>query len=279
MNPRLPVPPCRSVLRSSRRRPRCQSGPASDIGRSSRVSAAISEPAETSSRTLPRRTRDRTRSHLGDNRSGLRPLPWAALAYAVGVSRGVAPELLTPENLTPVNARGGDTPPSGETRVANPGQGASSRSRKKASTSSTAPLLAVDGQGGVALALQLDPAEGWSELSVEPVETAVPEAPPRRLDAENGAAGGGPGLDRRKVGGGEIEIVGAGLADREGQRRPERRPGPRPPGSTIMASANPPVKHIPSTPTPTPPSSACSLAGRARSQVATGDVFPDQPAC
>jgi len=44
--------------------------------------------------------------------------------------------------------------------------------------------------------------------------------------------------------------------------------------STIIASANPPVKHIPSAPTPGPPSSACSSRASERSQPATGVVSP-----
>ena len=43
--------------------------------------------------------------------------------------------------------------------------------------------------------------------------------------------------------------------------------------STIMASANPPVKHIPTTPTPGPPQCACSAAASLRSHTVTGLVF------
>ena len=44
--------------------------------------------------------------------------------------------------------------------------------------------------------------------------------------------------------------------------------------STIMASAKPPVKHIPRAPTPGPPSSACSSRASDRSQSAMGEVRP-----
>ena len=42
--------------------------------------------------------------------------------------------------------------------------------------------------------------------------------------------------------------------------------------STAMARANPPVKHMPTAPTPRPPHSACARAASARSQVTTGLV-------
>ena len=41
----------------------------------------------------------------------------------------------------------------------------------------------------------------------------------------------------------------------------------------IIASAIPPVKHMPTAPTPGPPSSACSVRARARSQSAIGAVW------
>ena len=44
--------------------------------------------------------------------------------------------------------------------------------------------------------------------------------------------------------------------------------------STIIASANPPVKHMPSAPTPAPPSSSWSERANERSQSATGEVAP-----
>jgi hypothetical protein len=43
-------------------------------------------------------------------------------------------------------------------------------------------------------------------------------------------------------------------------------------GSTAMARAYPPVKHMPTAPTPGPPHSACAWAVSARSQVTTGLV-------
>ena len=43
--------------------------------------------------------------------------------------------------------------------------------------------------------------------------------------------------------------------------------------STIMASANPPVKHMPTTPTPGPPQRSCSAAASLRSHTVTGLVF------
>ena len=43
--------------------------------------------------------------------------------------------------------------------------------------------------------------------------------------------------------------------------------------STIMASAKPPVKHIPTTPTPGPPQRSCSAAASLRSQTVIGLVF------
>ncbi len=43
--------------------------------------------------------------------------------------------------------------------------------------------------------------------------------------------------------------------------------------STIMPSANPPVKHIPTAPTPGPPTSWCRLRASARSQTITGAVW------
>ena len=44
--------------------------------------------------------------------------------------------------------------------------------------------------------------------------------------------------------------------------------------STIMARANPPVKHMPTAPTPGPPQRACSSRARALNQVMIGLVFP-----
>jgi hypothetical protein len=44
--------------------------------------------------------------------------------------------------------------------------------------------------------------------------------------------------------------------------------------STAMPSAKPPVKHIPTAPTPGPPQRSCSAAARARSHVVTGVVRP-----
>ena len=41
-----------------------------------------------------------------------------------------------------------------------------------------------------------------------------------------------------------------------------------------MPSANPPVKHMPTAPTPGPPHRACSAAARARSQLMIGLVRP-----
>ena len=43
--------------------------------------------------------------------------------------------------------------------------------------------------------------------------------------------------------------------------------------STIIASAKPPVKHMPRAPTPGPPSSACSSRASERSQSAIGEVW------
>ena len=45
-------------------------------------------------------------------------------------------------------------------------------------------------------------------------------------------------------------------------------------GSVAMASANPPVKHIPMAPTPGPPQRSCSSRARARSQSMHGEVLP-----
>src|SRR5665811_806899 len=42
-------------------------------------------------------------------------------------------------------------------------------------------------------------------------------------------------------------------------------------GSTAMARAKPPEKHIPTTPTPGPPHRSCSRAARARSQPVIGE--------
>ena len=42
--------------------------------------------------------------------------------------------------------------------------------------------------------------------------------------------------------------------------------------STIMARANPPVKHMPTTPTPGPPHTSCSWRASARNHTVTGDV-------
>ncbi len=43
--------------------------------------------------------------------------------------------------------------------------------------------------------------------------------------------------------------------------------------STIMARANPPVRHMPTTPTPGPPHRSCSAAASLRSQTVTGLVL------
>jgi hypothetical protein len=45
-------------------------------------------------------------------------------------------------------------------------------------------------------------------------------------------------------------------------------------GSVIIASAKPPVKHMPTAPTPLPPQSACALRASARSQLTIGLDFP-----
>ena len=44
--------------------------------------------------------------------------------------------------------------------------------------------------------------------------------------------------------------------------------------STIMARANPPVKHMPTAPTPGPPQRSCSSRARARNQAMIGLVLP-----
>ena len=41
-----------------------------------------------------------------------------------------------------------------------------------------------------------------------------------------------------------------------------------------MARAKPPVKHMPTTPTPGPPHASCSWAASVRSQTVTGLVLP-----
>ena len=43
--------------------------------------------------------------------------------------------------------------------------------------------------------------------------------------------------------------------------------------STIMASAKPPVKHMPTTPTPGPPQRSCSAAASLRNHTVTGLVL------
>ena len=45
-------------------------------------------------------------------------------------------------------------------------------------------------------------------------------------------------------------------------------------GSVIIARAKPPVKHMPTAPTPLPPQSAWALRARARSQSTMGLVRP-----
>ena len=51
------------------------------------------------------------------------------------------------------------------------------------------------------------------------------------------------------------------------------RTGARTTSSTIMASAKPPVKHMPTTPTPGPPQRSCSAAASLRNHTVTGLVF------
>ncbi len=43
--------------------------------------------------------------------------------------------------------------------------------------------------------------------------------------------------------------------------------------SSIIPSANPPVKHMPTAPTPGPPHSSCTCFASARNQIVTGAVF------
>jgi hypothetical protein len=43
-------------------------------------------------------------------------------------------------------------------------------------------------------------------------------------------------------------------------------------GSTAIARANPPVKHMPTAPTPGPPHSACAITASARRKLTTGLV-------
>ena len=50
--------------------------------------------------------------------------------------------------------------------------------------------------------------------------------------------------------------------------------GARSRSSVAMARANPPVKHMPTAPTPGPPQRSCSARASARSQSITGDVRP-----
>jgi len=45
-------------------------------------------------------------------------------------------------------------------------------------------------------------------------------------------------------------------------------------GSVIIASANPPVKHIPTAPTPGPPHRSCSKTASALNQSTTGELLP-----
>ena len=134
-------------------------------------------------------------------------------------------------------------------------------------------LLAIHGQGGVSLALELDPDERGSDLAVEPVETRAGRRIAGVTEAEHPTAGFRAGPDDCEVGGGEAEVVGPALPMGNG-RDGWATTGATTASSTIIAKAKPPVKHMPRAPTPGPPSSPCSSRASARSQVATGEVRP-----
>ena len=93
------------------------------------------------------------------------------------------------------------------------------RSRKKASTSSTARCCRWAVSVEWPLPGQLDPPERRSQLTVQPVEAGAGRRVAGVAQPEHRAAVRRPGLDRGQVGGGEVEVVGASPADREGQRR------------------------------------------------------------
>ena len=131
---------------------------------------------------------------------------------------------------------------------------------------------ALLGDGGVAPAREVDAQEGVAELAGQRVEAGADPGPSRSA----GPAPGSPPprfLDRREVGGGEIEVGCAPLPTGNGNDGCAST-GAATEVSTIIASAKPPVKHIPSAPTLGPPSFSWSDCARLRSHVATGEVAP-----
>ena len=135
-------------------------------------------------------------------------------------------------------------------------------------------LPPVLGHGGVAHPLELHADEGVAELTRERVEALARERVLAEPQAEHLLAGRAPALDDLEVGGGEVEVPRPLRPERRAACSAGTAPGPSTGASTIIARAKPPVKHMPSAPTPGPPSSSCSSLASERSQPATGEVTP-----
>ena len=80
-------------------------------------------------------------------------------------------------------------------------------------------------------------------------------------------------LDALEIGGRQTEVGGLALACATGSDG-WLSTGATSLSSTIIASAKPPVKHIPTAPTPGPPHCSCTSRASARSQTMAGDVRP-----
>lgn len=130
-----------------------------------------------------------------------------------------------------------------------------------------------DGVGVAGGGVDLDGFEGGAQLAAqggEPLGRAAPiGGEPQPQQAQPTTAGAG--LDLGQVGG--VQADRGPLGRGEGGRQPGwLATGASTAGSTAMASANPPVRHMPIAPTPGPPHSRWAVAARARSQVTTGLV-------
>src|SRR3954468_13269639 len=80
-------------------------------------------------------------------------------------------------------------------------------------------LLPVLGEGGVALALQLDSDEVVAEQAPQYLEAGAGGTVRPVAETEHLAPGGSPGDDRLGVGGGEVQVGATLLAHREGHGR------------------------------------------------------------
>ena len=128
----------------------------------------------------------------------------------------------------------------------------------------------------------------WGFPAAESISTAmkcVAQLAPQRLEALGEAEGvlaeaqaehagtrSGALFDPGQVGVGDPDVCLVPLREGNGSEG-WLSTGARTMSSTIIARAKPPVKHIPTTPTPGPPQRSCSAAANLRSHTVTGLVL------